>query len=76
MNRGDAVKMLCQILDTYEPGSMTRKAVQMGIDALMTLDSMKTGEKRKQGDLCFICALSGIVIGIMFMMALDIIGMK
>ena len=76
MNGWDAVAMLRQILDTYEPGSRTRKAIGMGIDALMTQDFKRTERKQSQRGLYFICTLSGIAIGIMFMMTLDIIGIK
>ena len=74
MNGWDAVAMLRQILDTYEPGSRTRKAIEMGIDALQTQNIRWTA--RQQRSLYIICALSGIAIGIMFMMTLDIIGIK
>ena len=76
MSEWDAICMLWQILDTYEPGSRTRKAIGMGIDALMTQDFKRTERKQSQRGLYFICTLSGIAIGIMFMMTLDIIGMK
>lgn len=74
MSRWDAVNMLGQILDTYEPGSRTRKAIVMGIDALKAQDIRRHSGKQRM--LSIVCALSGIAIGIMFMMTLDIIGMK
>ena len=76
MNSWDAIGMLWQIVDTYEPGSMTRKAIMMGIDALLTQDGRKERRKRQLRSIAFICTLSGIVSGIMFMMVLDFIGMK
>ena len=75
MNSWDAIGMLWQIVDTYEPGSMTRKAIMMGIDALLNKEDSRRGEKQ-QKSFCITCVLGGIVIGIMFMMVLDIIGIK
>ena len=76
MSEVDAICMLWQILDTYEPGSRTSKAIEIGIGALMDQEFKRTERKQSQRGLYFICTLSGIAIGIMFMMTLDIIGIK